>query len=136
MDKDAILSDKEIHEMEVAIYNDDNKTLFSLLPETVGKDSFQEEVKELIGEARWAPLKPGSAYIVSENGDVFHSKHKRPIKLNFSPIKMAVLIQGKYTDLIDVFVREGWDYDHKKVTDYLYKNGRLFIPRHYKHLFS
>jgi len=135
MDKDAFLTQKEIHEMEVAIYNDDNKTLLSLLPETVGKNSFQEQIKELIGEVQWTYLLEGQEYIVSQKGDVFHSRYKRLIKLNYSPLKVSVSLRGLYYNLKDVFDREGWKYDHKKISDYLYKHNRLFIPRHYIHLF-
>ena len=136
MDKDAILSEEEIHQMEVAIYNDDTETLLSLLPDTVGENSFQEQIKELIGEAEWTYVLPASEYIISSKGDVFHSRHKRLIKLQYSPVKMALGIRGKYYNIKDIFEREGWEYNHKEVTDYLYKNGRLFIPRLYKHLFS
>jgi len=66
------LTDKQLYDIQCAIYNDDNKALLEALPQTVG-DTFEGEIFETVTkDKRWTII-GGTEYILTEDG--FFSKN-------------------------------------------------------------
>ena len=133
--KTKYFTTNEISDIETAIYNDDNKTLFSLLPNTLEEPS-KKSVEELVGAVEWSVIIPGVPYILTKDCRVFNIKLNREIKLSYTPHCLSISLRNKYYKIPPLFKKFGWKYDHKKAVETAYKNDKLIVSPIYKHLFE
>lgn len=133
--KAKYLKTHEISNIEAAIYNDDNKTLYSLLPDTL-EEASQESIKELVGAVEYTVILPGRPYILTNECRVYNTRHRREVKVSYTPLSLSVTLNYKYLKLTPFFKKMGWEYDHKTFVEYAYKNDMLIVTPAYKPLFS
>lgn len=130
------LTEKQLYDIQCAIYNDDNKALLKALPEVVDDKIEGEVFQFLTKDCNWAFIKD-TEYIITENGIVFHSRHQRILKIVFSAINLTVNIKGRSYNIKDIFQDNGWTYNRVKIIQYYRDNNyELHVPKLYKELYA
>lgn len=116
------LTQSEIHEIECAIYNDDNKTLFESLPQSQIETVSQETIKEL-AEGQPYTFIPDTMLILRKDGRLLNIKYVRPVKPQFTPKNLIVAIRGKQLKYSEVYEKEGWPFDNLEIVKRYKENG-------------
>lgn len=132
--KTKYFTTNEIFNIETAIYNDDNKTLLSLLPDTL-EEPCKKSVEELVGAVEWTVIIPGIPYILTKDCRVFNIKFNREMKLSYTPHCLSISLRNTYYKLPPFFKKLGWKYDHKKAVETAFSNDKLIVAPMYKYLF-
>lgn len=135
--QNSYLSDEEIYNLEVSIYNDDNESLYKALPSINSKDDTETPAFKFVTKGkRWTFIED-TGYIVTEDGLVYHSRHLRRIKIVFSPVNLYVIIRRKSYYLEDIFLQQGWDFNLIDIVKmYKSKNYEMYVNKRYKEIFS
>lgn len=130
-----VLTEQELYDIEVAIYNDDNKALFKSLPEGIEDANDKGIVKELAKGQQYYII-PQSNIMLRQDGRLFNVKFIRAIKPMWTPNEFLVNIQGRQIRYSDIYSQQGWDFNHKKISR-LYYNERwgISVTKAYKETF-
>jgi len=130
------LTDKQLYDIQCAIYNDDNKALLEALPQTVG-DTFEGEIFETVTkDKRWTFI-GDTEYILTEDGLVFHSRFQRIIKIIFSPHRLYTTIKGTSYYLDEIFEEKGWPYDYNTILNFYKDKGYgMYVNKRYRKLYD
>ena len=135
------LSDDEIHEIEVAIYNDDNKALLKAIPKSVMDESekiIQANFKELTVQGIEFKQIRDTPYIITQDGVLYHIKSKKQKSIAFYPNDFGAQI-GKhvYVKFSDLFKEFGWRFSKEKILKHYKENNlRMFVHMNYKEHFK
>lgn len=131
-----VLSEDEIYELEVAIYNDDNKALFKSLPQGVEDFNDQGMVKEL-AQGQEYYMVPQSNIMVRKDGRLFNVKFIRVIKPIWTPVELTVNISGKTVKFSEIYKSQGWKFDQKEIAERYAKNKwGVTVNRAYRDLYK
>ena len=134
--KTNYISDEEIFNMEVSIYNDDNDSLYKAFSETLDEHFEGEVFKKLTKGKKWGFIED-TEYIITEDGLVFHSRHQRVIKIIFTNNRLHTTQRGKSYFFEDIFAQKGWDYDYYKIIKFYKDNGyEMYVNKRYKELYD
>ena len=130
------ISDEDIFNMEVSIYNDDNDSLYKAFPQTLDEHFKGEVFKKLTKGKRWGFI-ADTEYIITEDGLVFHSRYQRVIKIIFTGQRLHTTQRGVPYYLDEIFTEKGWDYDYHKIIRFYKDNGyEMYVNKRYRELFS
>jgi len=138
MSKNKYLTENEIHNLEVAIYNDDHKTFVSLLSK-INQNSDQREDKQL--EANAKKLAKGQKYeyikdthyIITQRGIVYNARHNRRIRLTFIPNNFLLHIHKNSYKIDELMQEVGFTFDFEDTLKcHLENNFDLIVNPLYK----
>lgn len=135
----SYLTNEEIHNLEVAIYNDDNEAFYKALPKVMDEDDIQEDFKEFLAIEEGVEYKqiPETLYVITSKGLVFHTRHKRPVRPAFSRNDFTLNLHGKSFLVSKIFKDFGWEFNHGEIVKFYKERGYdLHIPKLYKQLYE
>ena len=117
-------TEAELHEIECAIFNDDNKTLFEALPEGIEDHNDGDIVKEL-AEGKEYYILPETNIMLRQDGKLMNVKYTRQLKPLWTPHELLINGKGKQHRYSSIFKDKGWEFDHEEIV-------RRFIKRQWE----
>lgn len=105
---------EELYEIECAIFNDDNETLFKALPEGVEDHNDGQVVKEL-AEGKEYYIVPQTNIMLRQDGKLMNVKFIRPLKPLWTPHDILINGKGKQIRYTDIYKDKGWKFDHEEI---------------------
>ena len=140
--KKKYLTDDEIYNLEVAIYNDDVTTFTNLLSKTNSYSSHKEDkkleenAKSLVGDQEYEYI-GDSHYIVTQRGEIYNVKHLRRKGVQYMPHDFVVNMHQKAYKLSTIMEDAGFTFDYdtilKHYTDSKYK---VYVTKMYKEKYN
>lgn len=129
-------TEAELYEIECAIFNDDNKSLFKALPEGIEDHNDRQVVKELAKGKEYYIL-PQSNIMLREDGKLMNVKFIRQLKPLWTPHELLINGKGVQHRYSDIFLIKGWEWDHKQVCrNFIKYNWPISITYGYKDKYS
>ena len=115
-------SQKEIDDIECAIYNDVMPAIYEDISQD-DDDGFDPQViKELFKDKEYTKI-PDTTLVLSQDGRLFNYKTSRNIKPAWSGKNLFAVSKGKTVKYEDVFKEKGWEYNHHNITQGLLDRG-------------
>lgn len=134
--KPIYVSEKEIFDIECAIYNDDNKALFKSLPKGVEDDNKTNIIEDLAKSQRYYVI-PSTNIMLREDGRLFNLKFIRPLKPLWTPHDIIINANGKQIRYSTIYEQEAWEFDHLQiVTRYIVNNWGISVTHGYHETFD
>ena len=137
--KNKYLTDDEIYNIEVAIYNDDVKALHALTSEVLESDTIdQEVVKELTKGLQYIHIEQDPRYLLTIDGQILSTKTVKRMKPIVSANTLFFYIaSNKKIDVRKEFEKQGWEFDYDEVLKN-YKRNKYGVQVHpnYRHNFE
>lgn len=110
-----VLTVQQEYEIECAIYNDDNKTLFKSLPQGVEDHNNEHVIKDLAKGQEYHII-PQTNVMLRQDGRLFNLKFIRGLKPMWTPHDILANLSGKQIRFSDMFKQNGWKFNHKAIT--------------------
>lgn len=131
-----VLSEKQLHEIEVAIYNDDNEALYKTLPNFNDTVFNQEVIKELVEKQPYYII-PESTILLRKDGLIINFKTLRTIKPQFTPRDIILNIKSKMIRMSDIFIINNWPWDREQVLRrYKSNNWKIGVQPNFRTLWE
>lgn len=126
------LSEQEEYEIECAIYNDDNKTLYSVLPKGV-EDNNDGEVIKALAKGKEYYIVPDTNIVLIQDGSLFNAKFIRRLKPLWTPHDILINANRRQVRYTDIYKEKGWTFNHREIVDrYIKNNWPISITYGYK----
>lgn len=125
-------SQDEIDQITAAIYNDDNDTLYTLLPDYV-----EEDINEQVWNEESFIRINNSHFYLRKDGRLFNGNTGKPSKPVFTEDSLVtnLSINNKpyCKKFKDIFEENGLEYDHEEmIANYMQKGWKIYIAGYYK----
>ena len=137
--KGKYLTNEEIFNIQVAIYNDDVKSLHALTSEVLESDTIDEEVvKELTQGLQYIHIEQDPRYLLTKDGQILSTKSVKRMKPIVSASTLFFYISGnKKIDVRQEFEKQGWEFDYTKILKHYKKsNFQVQVHPNYRHNFE
>ena len=120
--KKNYLTNRQIHEIEAAIYNDMLETLYTDVPKTY-KDSLpQETIKELVKEEEYIHIPEQEEFVITKSGRVDNIQTVRGICPHYTGRDIRIYLKKRKREYPELFKAAGWEYDTEKILKGFKKN--------------
>ena len=136
--KKSYLSDDEIYNLEVAIYNDDVTTFTNLLSKTLPYSSQKENAKleanakSLVGDQEYEYI-GDTHYIITQRGEVYNVKHLRVKGVQFLPHDFVVNMHQKAYKISEIMEDVGYTFDYNTILKHYTDRGyKVYVTKSYK----
>lgn len=131
------LSEQEIYEIEVAIYNDDHKALHKIVSKGDSDDDYEANIKELVKDQEYI-LIPETTVLLRKDGRLINYKYLRSIKSVWTPNEfMFNPMPRRMYKFSEVYKENGWKFDHREITlNYKNNNWDVTTSRIYRPIFE
>lgn len=127
----GFLTEQELYEIECAIYNDDNKTLFKSLPEGIEDANDESLIKELAKGQEYYII-PQSNLMLRQDGALFNVKYIRQLKPLWTPHDLIINSNRKQIRFTDIYKEKGWKFNHSDIVErYVDKQWPISITTGY-----
>ncbi len=120
--KHKYLTNKQIHEIEAAIYNDTLETLYKDVSETFEDSLPQETIKELVKEEEYIHIPEQEEFVITKSGRVYNIETVRSICPHYTGRDIRVYLKKTKREYPDLFKVAGWEYDTENILKDLKKN--------------
>jgi hypothetical protein len=121
--KHNYLTNKQIHEIEAAIYNDILETLYTDVSKTY-KDSLpQETIKELVKEEEYIHIPEQEEFVLTKSGRVYNIQTVRSICPHFTGRDIRIYLKKRKREYPELFKVAGWEYNTEKILKGFKKNS-------------
>lgn len=114
-------TDKELYEIECAIYNDDNKALFKSLPEGIEDKNNGDVVKELAQGLEYF-IVPETNLMVRQDGRLLNAKFIRPVKPLWTPHDYIINDNRGTLRYTSIYEKMGWKFNHREIAERFINN--------------
>jgi hypothetical protein len=123
--KSGYLTESEIDEATIAIYNDAIPAIYEDIPNTMEELHNPKVVKELFEDKgiEYLRIPENEEYLITKQGRVFNSKGIRFVKPVITGSTMFIHIRGKRRVFEELFENHGWTFDIEEVVNN-YKNNK------------
>jgi len=120
--KKSYLTQKEIYDIEVAIYNDMLETLYKDVPKTFQDGLSQETIKELVGEEEYIHIPEQEEFVLTKSGRVFNIETVKEIRPHFTGRNIRIYLKKRKREYPDLFKAAGWEYNTENILRLFRKN--------------
>lgn len=115
------LTDKELYDIEVAIYNDNNEALYKALPEGIEDENEEGIVKELAQGLEYYIL-PETHLMLRQDGRLLNARFIRPVKPLWTPHDYIVNDNRGTMRYTTIYDKMGWKFNHREIAERFIKN--------------
>jgi len=122
--KDKYLSQKQIDNIEAAIYNDKLHELYKEVDDTpIPKKLLTEDVKKnIIKGQRYAHIDGQEEYIILEDGRLINLENINQLQIQFTGVNLRGYAKKNRIVLHEEFAKNGWKYDRDNILRAYKKN--------------
>ena len=122
INKSDYLTDKEIYEIETAIYNNMLETLYKDVPKTVEGYADQETIKALVKEEEYVHIPGQEEFILTKSGRIYNTERIKSVAIHYSGRNIRVYLKGKKKEYNSLYKYAGWEYDSLEILKTFKKN--------------
>ena len=120
--KKDYLTDKEIYELENAIYNNMLETLYKDVPTTVEGYADQETIQALVGEEEYIHIPGQEEFILIKSGRIYNTERVKSVAIHYSGRNIRVYLKRKKKEYNSLYKDAGWEYDSIEILKTFKKN--------------
>lgn len=131
------LTDKEIYEIETAIYNNTLETLYKDVPKTNKGYVSQETIKELTKEEEYIHIPEQEEFILTQSGRVWNTERIATVTPNYSGRDIRIYCKRRKHQYKDLYKHAGWEYNPIDIIkNYKKNNWNISIIEQHKPFFE
>ena len=137
--KDKYLSQKQIDNIEAAIYNDKLHELYKEVDNTpIPTKLLTEDVKKnIIKGQRYAHIDGQEEYIILEDGRLINLENVNQLQLQFTGVNLRGYAKTKRIAIHEEFAKHGWKYNRNKILRAYKKNKwKIYVNYASKELYE